>query len=330
MIVSTAGERRARSRLPVAVTLLVALGACAAMLSCTGCRDGVAASETNAARSDTLLASRIAALPASLDSACWAAYGPTHWNPNTGVLPGAASIDSDLTLLHRQGFDGLITYDANLDVASVAQRVGFKRVILGVWDPTSQSERSRATTMAALPVVIGLAVGNEGMDVRYSFDTLQQAIGALRQTTKKPVTTSEQIEHYADPKVIAVGDWLFPTVHAYFHALTDPSLAVEWTADRFRTVSARTTKPVLFKEVGLPSGGDSTASEAGQAEFYRKLSLTPVRFAWFEAFDQPWKNTLPVEPHWGIFRADRSPKPVAALACPSRSSPQPSLSAMPR
>jgi hypothetical protein len=37
-----------------------------------------------------------------------------------------------------------------------------------------------------------------------------------------------------------------------------------------------------------------------------------VRFVYFEAFDQPWKTHLPIEPHWGLFRSDRSPKALAA------------------
>src|SRR5205823_9481233 len=39
---------------------------------------------------------------------------------------------------------------------------------------------------------------------------------------------------------------------------------------------------------------------------------TDVRFVYFEAFDQPWKTHLPVEPHWGIFRSDRTPKVLAS------------------
>ncbi len=34
-------------------------------------------------------------------------------------------------------------------------------------------------------------------------------------------------------------------------------------------------------------------------------------FAYFEAFDQSWKDHLPIEPHWGLFASDRTPKPVA-------------------
>ncbi|MCP4424487.1 MAG: glycosyl hydrolase, partial [Chloroflexi bacterium] len=36
---------------------------------------------------------------------------------------------------------------------------------------------------------------------------------------------------------------------------------------------------------------------------------------YFEAFDQPWKDTQPIEPHWGLFYNDRLPKPAAASVC---------------
>jgi hypothetical protein len=62
--------------------------------------------------------------------------------------------------------------------------------------------------------------------------------------------------------------------------------------------------------VGLPTAGDPAGrlSEANQKKYYFKLAKTDVKFVYFEAFDQPWKTHLPIEPHWGIFHADRTPK----------------------
>ena len=52
-------------------------------------------------------------------------------------------------------------------------------------------------------------------------------------------------------------------------------------------------------------------SEAAQETYYTELARTDVKFVYFEAFDQPWKTHLPIEPHWGIFTADRKPKALA-------------------
>lgn len=109
-----------------------------------------------------------------------------------------------------------------------------------------------------------------------------------------------------------VGDWVCPNAHAYFQNITDPQLAVRWTVERYQEIASKTSKPVLFKEVGLPTAGNAKLSEQKQAEYYRLLQQTDVRFVYFEAYDQPWKDHLPIEPHWGLFRSssDRSPKPV--------------------
>jgi exo-beta-1,3-glucanase (GH17 family) len=56
-------------------------------------------------------------------------------------------------------------------------------------------------------------------------------------------------------------------------------------------------------------------SEANQVAYYRLLNDTPVVYVRFEAFDQPWKNWAPVEPYWGLFHSDRSPKQVVPYAC---------------
>lgn len=57
------------------------------------------------------------------------------------------------------------------------------------------------------------------------------------------------------------------------------------------------------------------ATEQNQAHFFDLLLASAkhpferLRFAYFEAFDQPWKTWHAVEGNWGIFRDDRSPKP---------------------
>jgi exo-beta-1,3-glucanase (GH17 family) len=107
-----------------------------------------------------------------------------------------------------------------------------------------------------------------------------------------------------------LGDWIFPNVHPYFHGELDPAKAIHWTEKAYSGLTSRTTKFVLFKEVGLPTKGElrENLSEDKQAEYYLGLAKTKVRFVYFEAFDLPWKDHLPVEPHWGIFHSDRSAK----------------------
>ncbi len=271
---------------------------------------------------------RVLALPppAQLFSLCWAAYSPTHYNPNTGVSPSAASIRQDLQTLLAAGFNGIVTYGADgvlgTLVPQIAQEVGFTGMIMGVWDPTSSTELANAVAAKDYSVVVGYSVGNEGLNVRYTLAQLEQAMQYLRDQTGKPVTTTEELGDYLPPNplsstLLSLGDWIFPNVHPYFAGILDPAQAVDWTVARYHDFQGLTTRPVLFKEVGLPSDGDTNniLSEEGQAVYYRLLWNTDVPFVYFEAFDQYWKTALPVEPHWGIFRSDRTPKRALASIC---------------
>lgn len=260
----------------------------------------------------------IVALPSQfinlLESTCWIAYSTANWNPATDPELSEQSIRRDLQILRRTGFAGLVTYGATDLIAPLAQELGFAALLYGVWDPSSESELSQARRAAQYPVVAGFVVGNEGLDVRYDYQTLSRSIVALKRATSKPVTTTEEIDDYADPKVLRLGDWLFPNVHPFYHNITDPALAVRWTELRYDDLRKRARRLTLLKEVGLPSAGHPDASEARQASFYQMLSPR-VKAVRFEAFDQPGKTHTPVEPFWGLFRHDRTPKEAASVAC---------------
>ena len=256
-------------------------------------------------------------LEQKLRSLSWVAYAPTNFNPAEGVVPSYESLEADLRVLHQAGFEGLVTYGADIAdtmvaLVGIAEASGFQGIILGVWDPSNEQELARVREAARYDVVVGFVAGNEGLGVRYDYATLMQAMQDLSETTGKLVTTTEEIEDYQDDQVLELGDWVFPNVHPYWHGITEPSQAVAWTEEQFRNLAARTDKVVVLKEVGLPSAGDPAVSEDKQAEYYRLLQETTVRFVYFEAFDQVWKVHAPVEPHWGLFRSDRSPKKVVS------------------
>jgi exo-beta-1,3-glucanase (GH17 family) len=71
--------------------------------------------------------------------------------------------------------------------------------------------------------------------------------------------------------------------------------------------ASRIGKRVLFKEVGCPTRGD-IMNRRTQKDFFRYMEQTRVKFVYFEAFDQFWKNDTSVEPHWGLFDRSRKPK----------------------
>jgi exo-beta-1,3-glucanase (GH17 family) len=250
----------------------------------------------------------------------WAAYAPTLFNPNNGTFPSDESMREDLKSLYAEGFRGIVTYasDGTLNhIPRLARDLGFKLVYMGIYCPLSPSEVAAA--LAESTYVDGYVVGNEGLGdnrVYCAYDTtqLQATMEWLRQSSGKPVSTSEQVDDYLQGPwsvwLLDRSDWVFPNVHPYWAGLTNPDSAVAWTIDKYEAVQQRTAKPVTIKETGLPSAGRASCSEQRQSEFYERLSSTSIPFFHFEAFDQPWKVEQPVEAHWGVNDSNRSPKLV--------------------
>lgn len=255
-------------------------------------------------------------LLAKLDSLTWVAYAPTHFDPPSGRFPDAESIREDLVTLRdcRLRFRGLITYAADgtlAQIPGIARDLGFEGVIMGIWSPHSAVEWQAAIGAAA--AVDGYCIGNEQLGVLYTLAELDSAIDSLREITQKPVTTTEEIGDYRGQDLLRLGDFLFPNAHPFWSGVQEPVAAADWTRQAYEDLSRRTIdRKVFFKEVGLPTAGAPETSEENQALYYERLAQTAVRFTYFEAFDQPWKTHHPVEPHWGVFFADRRPKKIVA------------------
>jgi exo-beta-1,3-glucanase (GH17 family) len=248
----------------------------------------------------------------------WVAYSPPSANPNKNIEATTQAIREDLAVLRRAGFTGLVTYGSagvmGRDFPTLAQSARFQGLIMGIWDPASEEEMANAKAAAKLPIALGFCVGNEGLHKRYELPVLSAAIASLHKSTGKPVTTTEEIDDYSDKALLQLGDWVFPNAHPYFHNQLDSDVAVRWTQAAYDDVVRRSGRFVLFKEVGLPTAGEpgQQLSEEKQERYYQGLTKTNTRFVYFEAYDQPWKTDPPVEPHWGIFRSDRTPKVFAA------------------
>jgi exo-beta-1,3-glucanase (GH17 family) len=260
---------------------------------------------------------------------CWVAYTPTHYDPTQEeqpLSPGEMenSIREDLLVLHDAGFRGLVTYsvlEPYDQIPQLAREVGFEGVVAGVWNPTNPEELGQAAALQSL--VDGYVVGNEGLHFgRYEFANLVDAMDALRRQTCRPVATTEVLQaYYPGSALLYLGDWIFPNAHPYWAGQTEPLWAVHWTSAQFERLRSLTNKPLAFKEVGLPTAGAPALSEARQAEFFGLLQQAGVRFVYFEGYDAPWKNEMPVEPHWGVFNNDRSPKQAAGIVCGQRITP---------
>lgn len=274
----------------------------------------------------------------ALASVRFVAYTPRGYDPGAGgPAPNDAALRADLAIL-RGRFDGLVTYSCanGLDrIAALARETGFRAVILGVWLPSDsrELERALAAARAESRVVIALAIGNEGLFFhRYDEPALTDAFARARAAQPGlALTTSEPFSVYLEPeraKMLPRMDFLLPNVHPIdepWYPTAPPSAAVEMVANVVSQLEQRHRLPVLVKETGLPSGPAANGfTPEAQAAFWSALAhkLPPTRthaFAWFEAFDSPWKPARAIdappekrarEAFWGFFDANGRPKPA--------------------
>ncbi len=252
----------------------------------------------------------------------WIGYAPTNYFPNESppVLPPESSLRADLTILREAGFTGLITYGTQVEaIPRIAEELGFKAMLLGIWDPFNATERTQALNAVRQHggLVRGLIVGNEGLTTgRYGTEALCKAMTEIKNASGKPVSTTEPVDWLLSDRTI--GNCLsFVTVnaHPYFSNRKSPNEAVRWTVEAWDALRKQyPAKALLLKEVGLASAGDEGLTEQAQKEYYQNLAKTQVIFAYFEAFDATprFKQGL-IEQAWGLWTSDRHPKAVVAV-----------------
>ena len=245
----------------------------------------------------------------------WIAYSPTHFNPKKDIYPSTENIKLDLEALREKGFQGIVTYGCEHSLAQIpfiAREVGFKGIIMGIWNIKDEKELSAAITAASY--VDAYCVGNEGYRIRYDLATLKKIINYIKSNTGKPVTTTEEIDdYYYDRDLVEVSDWIFLNAHSIFADVKTPKKSFLWLRNRVATLEKRLRKKgynklIVIKESGFPTSGGRYYSQKNQDKFFKLLKSSQLNFVYFEAFDQPWKNHLPFEPYWGLFKDNRKPK----------------------
>ncbi len=258
-----------------------------------------------------------------LDTLEWVGFAPTGFDPSVGRFPSEASIRVDLQLLAGHGFTGVITFasDGTLSqIPRIATEVGFQGVIMGLFMfNTTQRTQEIPNAISAAQYVDAYGIGNEGLigcgGSAYDLATLTQTLQTIQQATGRPVTTSEQIEDYLhggclNGTLLSLGDWLFPILHPFNNGIRDPRTGASFAAGRLQTLAGLVNQPVFAKETGWPACGDAAATEVDQETYFQALKPMGVHWAYFEAFDEPFKASFPPpwEPCWGLFQQDGTPK----------------------
>lgn len=264
-------------------------------------------------------------------------YQPTGIHAINGKLSQASdeNIRDDLLVL-RPHFDSLITYGAQGGaerIADIAYGLGFRAVVMGVWDFYNKAELGNAIAAAKrMPhIVAGLSLGNEMiLSKRAVWGDLEHMLTEVRaQLPTLPLTVTEAFAEFldhADAKpVLAQMDFLMANVHPIFEPWFRTAHAENWAdfvAKAADLLAGVFPGPVLVKETGIPTGPASlNFAPVMQHDFYRALEKrfpqTATRaFSYFSAFDAPWRvsdavvggGLHPEEAHWGLFDANRAPK----------------------
>jgi exo-beta-1,3-glucanase (GH17 family) len=251
-----------------------------------------------------------------------------------------ASVRLDLKAL-RPRFDGLITYTAlhGADaIAGIAASLGYRALIVGVWDPFNEAEVQAALTQVRRypKLIVGLSLGNEVTFAgRHGLQELVAVISGVRhEFPELPLSTSEPFHIFdADTAKPLLGqlDFLLPIVHPvfqpWFRAAPDAN-AAQFVVNVVGNLAKRFCGPILVKEVGEPTApAEKGYSEQRQASFFSELQRQfPAQrmkaFAYFSAFDAAWRATDELagpavpgqhteEAHWGLYDEKRVPKPAA-------------------
>ncbi len=213
------------------------------------------------------------------------------------------------------------------------------KVMLGVWIVPNDSEANREEVDAAIrltreydDIIIAVSVGNETQidwsAHRCSFDNLLVNVRRVRARVKVPVTVADDFNYWnKDESKPLAAEIDFITIHAHplWNGLSLKG-ALPWLQEQIVEVTLlHPDRVVILGETGWATAvhnrGEQAklikgrTGESQQKSFYRDTrswadaQRFPVFF--FEAFDENWKggdHPNEVEKHWGLFKADRSPK----------------------
>jgi exo-beta-1,3-glucanase (GH17 family) len=231
--------------------------------------------------------------------------------------PSPRALRTDAESLHAVGFRAVTTFGTShalVPVCRFFKRRGFRTVLVGIRDPRDRAEIGRAARLKRC--ADGYVVGSGGLAAgRYGRADLDRAIHELREVTGRPVTTREPLRTYTDdPTLVRAGDWVFPTIEPWDADKREAQDACGWTIFAYRDLAEHAPAGVaaVVGATGLPTDGALATSEHYQRAYFMCLESRQVPFAYFEAFDEPSRPDDGVGAHWGLFRADGSPKLWAA------------------
>lgn len=254
----------------------------------------------------------------------YSGYGRNQ-SPLAGDFPSQKQLSGDLDILARTS-ERIRTYSSidNVSVVPLSAEKGL-RLTNGIWlDQSVEHNMREMEAGIALAKkyrhIDRLIVGNEAI-LREDMapDTLIYYLKAVKQATRKPVSTAEPWHIWIKyPELAANVDFI--TVHLLpYHEGVPADKAVAYAMQRYDELQRTFPgKKIVIGEIGWPSRGPAMkaaiASRENEALFLRTfLAQERTRnldYYVMEAFDQPWKVALEgwAGAYWGVYNADRESK----------------------
>jgi exo-beta-1,3-glucanase (GH17 family)/cellulose synthase/poly-beta-1,6-N-acetylglucosamine synthase-like glycosyltransferase len=247
-------------------------------------------------------------------------------SPYQKSFPSETELEGDIDLLARHT-RSLRTY-SSLENPAVVPLAGFRgiEVTNGIWLDLDAEKNAREIAAGielarTYKNVTRTIVGNETIQFGLMRPAaLIAALKAVRQATRKPVSTAEPWKIWMEhPELVQEVDFI--TVHFFpYHEGVPVENALDYVLVRYGELQQKyPKKKIVIGETGWPSRGPTidgaVASLANEARFIRNfLSSARTRdldYFLLEAFDQPWKLETRegwAGQYWGSFDADRIQK----------------------
>ncbi|WP_445957026.1 glycosyl hydrolase family 17 protein [Yeosuana sp.] len=178
-------------------------------------------------------------------------------------------------------------------------------------------------------IICCLSAGNEACvdwtDHYVPVESVINYVKMIKKGAKQPVTFCENYLPWLDKLKALVEVVDFVSIHTYpVWEYKNLHEAMEYTKHNYYSVADRyPDKLVVITEAGWTTFSNgrgicpSNVSEEHQQIYYNDLvdwcEENEILTFVFEAFDEPWKGSdeaLEPEKHWGLFKADRTPKLV--------------------
>jgi len=202
-----------------------------------------------------------------------------------------------------------------------------EELLVNKQDNLAQIHRLIELTNAYKDIVSSVSIGNEASvswtDHMVTTESLVRYARLLKQGVSQPVTFCENYVPWLDKLQPLVEELDVIAIHTYpvweYKGIEE---GLAYTIENYKAVAeAYPDKQVIITEAGWATKTNGLGIEPHrvnqefQKQYYEELMAwaeqEQVLVYYFEAFDENWKGSDdPLEPekHWGLYKADRTPK----------------------